>query len=439
MDASVAIPESYRALLEFAVKYRAGETVYEQGSVPDRVLLVLSGLVNFEAVSPSGERSLVHQAVPGEPIGHLEAFAARPTETAAVAVEDSALIAIPIGRVTDAFRAAPDLALQLITEFVAMIEGGATDTDATAPDEATLAAAAQQPAKTEADAPDETATSDKAVAPAEAAEPAEPAEATSPPEAAAPQASDENMQDDAHRPIGDYDETAFFVDKATCPVSGTRFSYIRVRTSAVRPVSRDTDFYVTYRTVDPTHYSIVVCPGCGFAAYHDDFEQLEGEEARAALVEAQAERDGLDREALSGERTLDDAVTALELALLCYGHRGAKARRMAVLQHRRAWLERARGNEAEELGYIQQARDLYRESYETDSSISEESAMRAAYLIGILTLRGGDPLAAGRWFETALRYPEAKKQTGLARMAREAQQDAREAVDKAAEKMPRSA
>ena len=283
----MVVPESYRALLEFAIKYRAGETVYEQGSVPDRVLLLLSGLVSFEAVAPSGERSIVHQAVPGELIGHLQAFAARPTETAAVAVEDSALIAIPMGRVADAFRSAPDLALQLIREFVAMVPSGATETATTSTERASPAAEAATPK--EADTPAEMAT---------------PAEAVTPAEPASPQSSDEQMPDEAHRPIGDYDESSFFADKATCPVSGTRFSYIRVRTSAVRPVSRDSDFYVTYRTVDPTHYSIVVCPGCGFAAYHDEFEQLEGEEARTALVDAQEERDAFDRERLSGERTM---------------------------------------------------------------------------------------------------------------------------------------
>ena len=79
-----------------------------------------------------------------------------------------------------------------------------------------------------------------------------------------------------------FDETFFFVDTMECPISGTVFDYLRVRTKAVRPIARDSDFYVRYRGTDPSLYSIIVCPGCAYAAYRDDFDDLL-EEERAAL------------------------------------------------------------------------------------------------------------------------------------------------------------
>ena len=39
---------------------------------------------------------------------------------------------------------------------------------------------------------------------------------------------------------------------------------LTLRTSGVRPESRDSDFRIVYASEDPTRYSIVVCPHCGY-------------------------------------------------------------------------------------------------------------------------------------------------------------------------------
>ncbi|MSQ31546.1 MAG: DUF2225 domain-containing protein [Dehalococcoidia bacterium] len=80
------------------------------------------------------------------------------------------------------------------------------------------------------------------------------------------------------------------------------------------------------------------------------------------------------------------------------------------------------------------ARDAYRSAFEGDTTISAEGALRAAYLIGDLTLRLGDALEAARWFEIATRSPQAASQSGLVRMARERLHDARTALNGSASK-----
>ena len=83
------------------------------------------------------------------------------------------------------------------------------------------------------------------------------------------------------------------------------------------------------------------------------------------------------------------------------------------------------GDEAAEREWLTQARDAYRQSFELDGDISEESAMRVAYLIGELSLRLDEPIVGAQWLETAVRFPEAKRQTGLDRQARDRLSDAR--------------
>ncbi len=122
----------------------------------------------------------------------------------------------------------------------------------------------------------------------------------------------------------------------------------------------------------------------------------------------------------------------LELAMQSYALRRPNERRHAVLLHRRAWLARASGDSEGEVEWLRRARDAYQEAYERDPDVSDEGALRAAYLIGGLTLRLGDPLAAGRWLEVCLKSG-ASEQSGLVRMARDRLHDAREAAKAIAE------
>lgn len=394
------LPDSYRRLGHYAARFAPGALVYEQGAVPDRCYVVLRGVVQFEALDASGEPAVVASAREGELVGHVAAFSGRPTSAAARAAGEAILLAIPFADLLAAFSEAPELALELIHAFA--------DPEATSPTlRHALRAVVERPLEAPVEAPPEA-----------------PPAAPPPPLPAAPAAPPSTAVEHALLCIEQtFDAELFFLDFATCPVCDSRFEYLRIRTRSVRPLSRDSDFYVRYHSLDPTHYSIVVCPACGYAAYSDDFDDLSADE-RSALLNARPARLAMMEHSLAGLRSTEDGVAVTELALSSYALRHANERRHAVLLHRRAWIERERGDAEAERTYLAAARDAYRAAYERDSAISEESAMRAAYLIGDLTLRLGDARQAARWLETATRSPEAKSQTGLTRMARERLYDA---------------
>jgi uncharacterized protein len=381
-----AFPSSYRQLAPYAARFAAGEVVYPQGATPDRIYVVLSGRLDFRVVDANGAVSVVAEALPGQIAGHVAAITGRPTSAAAHAAEDTVLIGVPVNDLADAFKIAPELAVELIHLFA--------ESDRRQGHRATPRAAVDVAA-----------------------------EGSTEPVPEGPQAVGEgagSVSLDAG-----WDETFFFVDSATCPVSATTFEFLRVRTSAVRPSSRDSDFRVVYASHDPTRYSIVVCPKCGYAAYLDDFATVD-EEEREALVANQAERDRLGPRKFRGPRDLREAAQAIDLALASYDRRKPNERRKAVLLHRRAWVERERNEAESERNFLRQAREAYKRAFERDSSISDETAMRAAYIIGDLSLRLDDIGEGVRWLETATKFPDAKKQTGLTRLAWERMQTARE-------------
>jgi uncharacterized protein (DUF2225 family) len=410
------LPVSYRTLNEFAVRYPAGARVYDQDGEPGAFYVILSGTVTLEVRDE--RRALTSQVTVGRGhlFGHLAAFAERPTATAAVVKEDAVLLAVPIERAASAFGLAPELAIEVARELAAHLPEHA---DVELP---------------EIVADDEASPEPPAAPEAEQAEvdPNAVELATAPPLRGARSrigsGGDAVIEGGWMRAVtrltAAYDEVFFFKDTTQCPACETHFEYLRVRTVGIRPEKRDSDFHVTYRSDDPTRYGVVVCPTCSYAATHEDFATLRPEERKAIVANRQA-RGRYDYPNLGGPRTLEETVTTLELAQMCYQHRRANERRSAVLLHRRAWLERERGDEAAERDWLTKARDAYRRSFELDGQISEESAMRVAYLLGDLSLRLGEPHEGARWLETATRFPKAKSQSGLERVARDRLSDAR--------------
>ncbi|MCA9851780.1 MAG: DUF2225 domain-containing protein [Dehalococcoidia bacterium] len=371
------LPDSYRRLAMFSSRLLPGTRLYDQGTVPDRFYVVLRGEVIFEVVSEQGDAEVVARADAGSFVGHVAAFTGRPTSASARVERESVVLGIPLLKLADAIREAPELGIQLIYAF------------------------AGQPA---------------------------PAFLSGVEEEGEPQAvaAVDADRDDVVTIEGEIDSQLFFVDTITCPVSSTRFEFLRVRTRAVRPRERESDFHVRYDDVNPTWYGVVVCPGCAFAAYQDDFEPLD-EEVRARLWEDREARAAFVEHALTGTRSLEDATTALDLAIRCYEVRGATDSRRAVLQHRRAWLEREAGNAQGDRMWLTRARDSYERAFEADKRLSEEAAARIAYLVGDLSDRLGDLQSAQQWLETATRVAPTAS-AGIARTARDRLQDVRDLI-----------
>jgi uncharacterized protein (DUF2225 family) len=374
----VPLPEGFAQLAQrYRLDLPAGAVLYEQGSALRQFYVVLSGRIAFEAAGPAGAASEVQAAPAGATVGVVSAFTQRPTSAAARASEASSLLAIPVEDAEAAFQTAPALAVGIIRELAG--RGGGRAATVTPPS----LAAAPVPALA---ATTRTSRSRAALS--------------------AP-----------------FDEKTFFKDDIACPVCELTFEFLRVRASAVRPERRDSDFRIAYSTVDPNWYAVVACPRCGYASYAEDFGDLRPDELQR-LRGAAPDRPGAP--ALSGERSVDDAVAAIELALRTNELRGGGARRRAGLLQRAAWLARGRRDEAGEHALLEQTLAAYREVYEQDTGLGADTAMRVAYLIGDLSARVGLIDDARSWLLNCTRMEGADQQTGLLRMARSRLEDLRD-------------
>ena len=406
------LPDGHGVLRErYGVRLPEGALVYERGTVLRCFYVVISGRVRLEAEEDGGGApTTVRELKPGDCFGYVAAFSRQPAPYTAVTTEAAVIATVPLQEAARAFVLAPELAVTLITTLsehqgpLAEMAAAASVAEVASAPPAADAPRAPVPAADDADVARAPSVEDAPRAPAPEAAPVPPPPGTtqSPP----------------------FNEQWFFVDESLCPVCSTLFEHLRVRTGAVRPTTRDSDFRILYEDLDPTSYAVLVCPECSYAAFHDDFEKLTATEIRA-LQEAQPERDTWGRPNLVRERTLDDGATALDLALICYRVRRADDRRRAGLLHRCAWVERARDDTALEMDLLEQACGLYRSAYERDDSVTDAEATRAAYLIGDLHFRLGDIGEATRWFSRCVATPEGRAQAGILRMARDRLTEAR--------------
>jgi uncharacterized protein len=219
----------------------------------------------------------------------------------------------------------------------------------------------------------------------------------------------------------------FIVKTINCPACDDPFQTYYVRTAALRPKRRDSDFYVEWDGLNPEHYVVQVCPTCLYAAYRSDFGTL-NEESRARMRgDAGERRERFGVHGFSGIRNVAAVQASYELALRCYAVR--QYRRYAIyasLCLHMAWLAREMRASDREKHYLNLALNYYQKSYTHDKLHDPEGEIRQTYLIGELSLQLGHLDEAIHWFNETVKHPEIDKSPGLESRARERWAAARE-------------
>ncbi|MBU6429921.1 MAG: DUF2225 domain-containing protein, partial [Cyanobacteria bacterium REEB65] len=179
--------------------------------------------------------------------------------------------------------------------------------------------------------------------------------------------------------------------KVDCPLCGSSFQYSRPKDHTYSLIRRDSDFCPYYSGPNPEFYVVWVCPKCHFAAYKDDFKELEErshEPLQLALKDHPLTRAVIFNQP---ERSLFAAMRSFELAQLCYQTRKFPREVQAGLALRAAWTCRYAGELRREVRYLESARDLYKEAFERGVSRDRHvDDLAVAFLVGELMLRTGD-------------------------------------------------
>lgn len=201
-----------------------------------------------------------------------------------------------------------------------------------------------------------------------------------------------------------------------CPVCSKKFKVTKVKMKACKVESRDADFCVHYKDINPLFYDAWVCENCGYASLSEKFEEIPQREANLLMKELAPK---WNKRSFEGERSIDAAIEAFKLVLYNYQLRGLKASEIAKVCMRIAWLYRIK-EDTRENDFIKFALKAYKGAFENEhfpvDKLDESTCM---YIIGELSRRAGDYNEATKWLSRLISSPEARKKPALIEAARD--------------------
>ena len=209
---------------------------------------------------------------------------------------------------------------------------------------------------------------------------------------------------------------ALYSKKMTCPICSKQFSSMKAKVNSCKVEKKDEDFCIHYADLNPMYYEVFVCPFCGYSASENTFSEIGETEVkllRNAFSGRQVNR------SFCTERSLDDAIAALKLAIYTAELRKAKASVLAGLCLKLAWLFRFAGDKQEAV-FLNYALKNYLEAFDKEElPIGNLNEISVMYLLGELSRRVGKLNDAIVWFGKAVASPERAANPRIERMARE--------------------
>ena len=155
-----------------------------------------------------------------------------------------------------------------------------------------------------------------------------------------------------------------FVVKKTCPICQKDTRVIKTRSRLI-VVKRDEDGCVHYDGFNPYFYTVWACEHCGFAADEKTFTtKMPDRHVKILREHLLKKKQGVK---FVEERTAEDAILALKLAISYMEQVEDKLFKQAKFTHQLAWIYREIGDEDNERKFLEKAAQLY------DAALAKEN------------------------------------------------------------------
>lgn len=205
--------------------------------------------------------------------------------------------------------------------------------------------------------------------------------------------------------------------EVNCPICNNKFSTKKVRSSAIRTLRRDTDFCVHYKAVNPYFYGIWICPKCGYASTENRFNSIK--KVHHDIIKKSVTAKWKQRD-YGKNRTIQDSIICYKLALYEGNLLNYEKSYIGSICLKIAWLYRYKENNDLEYRFLKYALESFEEAFsKEDSPMAGMDSSAIAYLIGELNRKLKSYEESIKWFQTALKDPQIKKNRNLENMARD--------------------
>lgn len=191
-----------------------------------------------------------------------------------------------------------------------------------------------------------------------------------------------------------------FEKEVCCPVCDSKFKATSVKVNSPRVLSKDSDLFIRYSTVNPYFYDVWVCDSCGYAALKSDFPKLKSYQKDLVLKNITAKW-----RPRTFPATLDEnlAIERYKLALITASTIEKPNSTLGILLLKTGWMYRLLNNEEHEQIFLSQALETLSKAYMLeDFPIYGMQRDSLSYLIADLHRLTGNNDTALKWYSSVI-------------------------------------
>lgn len=189
-----------------------------------------------------------------------------------------------------------------------------------------------------------------------------------------------------------------------CPVCGNKFKVKSVKTKAYKMESKDSDFFIRYKSINPYFYDVWICQSCGYSSMKPDFYEINPKQID--LVKKNLTPKWNSRQ-YPDVCDVDTAIEKYKLSLITYYTIEAPSSKKALNFLKLAWMYRLKNDKSYENIFLQKSLNEFEHSfYSEDLSNSYIDEYKMMYLIGELNRRLGKTDVALSWFGKVITTPK---------------------------------
>lgn len=222
--------------------------------------------------------------------------------------------------------------------------------------------------------------------------------------------------------------TPYYDKQITCIHCQKKFDTIKIRKSTVKIVEIESDFHPIYKDVNPLYYNVFVCEHCGLA-FTKEFSTYYPPNTKENLETRIC--NNWQPHSFNGIRTLDQAIQAYQLAIICAEIKKEKSVLLAGLALRTAWLYREQEKFDWETRFLESSREKYIDSYLTgDYKGSAVTELKVLFLVGEISRRLGDIDTATKYFSKIIEQQRSSSEIDIITKTKEIWQEMRHEKEK---------
>lgn len=191
-----------------------------------------------------------------------------------------------------------------------------------------------------------------------------------------------------------------FDKQVVCPVCNSHFKVKTVKSKSPRVISKDSDFFIRYSSINPYFYDVIICNSCGYAAMRGDFEKLKSYKKELVLSNVTPKWKPREYPAILDEKL---AIERFKLALLNAVLIDLPNSTKGMLSLKIAWMYRLLDDNNQETTFLKQALEGFNDAYINELfpiyGLQRDSLM---YLLGELNRKLENNQDALLWFSRTI-------------------------------------